>query len=304
MKDVSIVIPALNEAMNIAGVLRQIPHEELAAAGWRARIVLVDNGSTDGTGEIAESLGATVVRQNRRGYGHAYRAGFSAATGDVIATGDADGTYPFDALPALLGRLDAEGLDFLSTYRLGWENHDAMTTSHVVGNHALTMISRTLFNSPFRDSQSGMWIFRRAIWPHLDCRSGGMGFSQELKNEAHAKGFVCAEERIVYRNRGGEPKLSTAKDGARNLAQLLVHRARLRGAVSTEASTTPRRLVIAPVADAPSTSITAGMSSVRTVPGPREMSWDGVERRTRPRPAMASASQGSDPSEAVGRLED
>ena len=95
-----------------------------------------------------------------RGYGNAYRAGFAAARGEVIATGDADCSYPFYALPDLLRRLDEDRLDFLSGNRLHRENRRAMKPSHFVANLLLTGLSRRFFRSPFRDSQSGMWVFR------------------------------------------------------------------------------------------------------------------------------------------------
>ena len=164
MNKLSIVIPALNESENMPKVMSSIPVDQLGEQGWSTEVVVVDNASTDGTGEVAANLGAQVVYQPIRGYGNAYKAGFAAARGDVIATGDADCTYPFDALPQLLRTLVDGRIDFLSTNRLGIENREAMKPSHVFGNHVLTMTSRLLFRSPFRDSQSGMWVFRRDIW--------------------------------------------------------------------------------------------------------------------------------------------
>ncbi|WP_409180593.1 glycosyltransferase family 2 protein [Amycolatopsis sp. VS8301801F10] len=222
----SVVIPALNERVNMPRVLATIPHSGLAALGYETEVLVVDNASTDGTGDVAAALGARVIRQPLRGYGHAYHAGFAAATGDVIATGDADCTYPFDHLPGLLATLAERQLDFLSTNRLGRENRDAMKPSHRIGNRALTLISRFFFRSPFRDSQSGMWVFRRHVWRHLDIRSGGMPFSQEIKNDAYVRGFRCGETPIEYRIRGGDVKLHAVRDGLRNLAQLAAHRAR------------------------------------------------------------------------------
>jgi len=223
----SVVIPALNEVVNIPRVMANVPRAELEAAGWDVEIIVVDNGSTDGTGDLARALGATVINQPLRGYGNAYRAGFAAARGTVIATGDADCTYPFDALPQLLDVLQVGDIDFLSTNRLGDSNRDAMKFSHVVGNHMLTFASRMLFpRSPFRDSQSGMWIFRREVWEALDVRSPGMPFSQEIKNEAFVKGFRCDELDIEYRSRGGVVKLNATRDGIRNACQLITHRAR------------------------------------------------------------------------------
>jgi glycosyltransferase involved in cell wall biosynthesis len=213
--NVSFVIPAYNEAINMATVLDTIPHIALAERSLFAEVIVVDNNCTD------------VIAQPLRGYGNAYSAGITAARGDIVITGDADCTYPFDAAPALLAHLEDEDLDFLSTYRLGAENRAAMKPSHAVGNHMLTLASRTLFRAPFRDSQSGMWIFKRRIWDHLDVRSAGMPFSQEIKNEAYVRGFRCGEVPIEYRMRGGEVKLNAARDGIRNASQLLSHRARL-----------------------------------------------------------------------------
>ena len=226
MNTLSIVIPALNEAANLPAVTASVPVGELAAAGWLTEILVVDNASTDGTAEVARSLGATVVSQPRRGYGNAYHAGFSAATGDVIATGDADCTYPFDALPDLLRTLVDGDVEFMTTDRLGRRNRSAMKPSHRVANHALSALSRTLFGNGLRDSQSGMWVFRRYVWSGLDVRSTGMAFSQEIKNSATRAGFRCLEVPIEYRTRGGEAKLNALPDGMANLRQLFEHRFR------------------------------------------------------------------------------
>ena len=233
-KQLSIVIPALNERVNMPRVLATIPHAGLASIGYESEVIVVDNASTDGTGEVAAALGARVILQAVRGYGHAYHAGFAAATGDVIATGDADCTYPFDDLPGLLDTLSEKQLDFLSTNRLGAENHEAMKPTHRVGNQVLTAVSRVFFRSPFKDSQSGMWVFRRHVWNHLDVRSGGMPFSQEIKNDAYVRGFRCGEVPIRYRVRGGEVKLKALRDGLGNLSQLAGHRMRTMRGPATE----------------------------------------------------------------------
>ena len=225
--DVSFVIPAYNEAVNMAAVLDTIPHVALAERSLFAEVIVVDNNCTDDTAAIARENGAKVVAQPVKGYGAAYSAGITAARGEIVITGDADCTYPFDAAPELLDHLELNDLDFLSTYRLGAENRAAMKPSHAVGNHMLTLASRTLFRAPFRDSQSGMWIFKRSIWGQLDVRSSGMPFSQEIKNEAYVNGFSCGEVPIEYRMRGGEVKLNAARDGIRNASQLFAHRARL-----------------------------------------------------------------------------
>lgn len=226
MGTLSIVIPALNEAQNIGPVLDSIPFERLDREGWSAEVVVVDNGSTDGTGQIAGRLGARVVHQPRRGYGNAYRAGFEVATGDVIATGDADCTYPFDMLPELLAVLVEHDVEFMTTDRLHPANREAMKNSHFVGNHVLSAVSRLLFGHGFRDSQSGMWVFRRYVWGGLDVRSPGMAFSQEIKNDAARSGYRVLEVPIDYRMRRGEVKLNAVVDGVANLAALFAHRFR------------------------------------------------------------------------------
>jgi glycosyltransferase involved in cell wall biosynthesis len=226
VRKVSIVIPALNEEQNIREVVSKIPRRQLAQGGCDLELIVVDNASTDRTAEVASEMGATVVEQPERGYGNAYTKGFSVANGDVIVTGDADCTYPFDLIPALLDHLSGARLEFLTTNRLGRDNRDAMKRSHAIANHLLTAASRGLLGAPFRDSQSGMWVFERSIWGHLDVRSSGMPFSQEIKNEAWLKGFRCGEVQIEYRRRGGEVKLNAVRDGVRNLWQLTIHRVR------------------------------------------------------------------------------
>lgn len=240
MKTISVVIPALNEEQGIGRTLAEIPYKQLKKIGYNVEVLVVDNGSTDATGEIARAAGAKVIVMPLRGYGNAYKAGFANATGDVIATGDADLTYPFEILPDLVQTLENQQLDFINTNRLATLSSEAMTTSHVFGNWLLSAATRMLFRWPYADSQSGMWVFRRSIWAHLDVRSAGMPFSQELKIEAFAKGFKCAEVDIQYRARAGKEKLNTISDGIGNITHLMRKRIvlRKRSALTGERVTT------------------------------------------------------------------
>ncbi|HYT37491.1 MAG TPA: glycosyltransferase family 2 protein [Ktedonobacteraceae bacterium] len=215
MKKITVVIPALNEEQGIGLVLKEIPVSKLMNMGYEIEVMVVDNGSKDKTSHIARQHGATVLIQPIRGYGNAYKAGFANASGDIIATGDADHTYPFEDLPEMIEKMEKEDLDFISTNRLKHINPEVMTPSHIFGNRLLTAITKILFNLPFVDTQSGMWIFRREIWDELDVRSSGMAFSQELKIEAYIRGFKCAEVPIKYRIRAGVAKLNTLKDGTK-----------------------------------------------------------------------------------------
>ncbi len=217
---ISIVIPALNEERAIKAVLDQIPVSALNDSGYEVEKLVVDNGSTDNTVAIAKKSGAIVVHESRRGYGNAYKAGFEKADGDIIVTGDADMTYPFDALPRLLSIFEKDNIDFMTTNRLATLKPGVMTKTHIFGNWVLSMVTRVLFKWPFRDSQSGMWIFKRSLWQDMNLVSFGMPFSQEIKIEAFISGCRCTEVPIDYRARIGEVKLSTYGDGLRNITHL------------------------------------------------------------------------------------
>ncbi len=220
MKKITVVIPALNEEKGIGSVLKEIPISALLDMGYETEVMVIDNGSKDKTRHIARQHGANVIVQPIRGYGNAYKAGFANASGDIIATGDADLTYPFEDLPEIIKKMEKEDLDFISTNRLVHINPEVMEPSNLFGNKLLTTVTKILFNSPFADSQSGMWIFRREIWDELNVRSSGMPFSQELKIEAFSRGFKCAEVPIQYRIRAGDTKLNIYRDGTEVMMQL------------------------------------------------------------------------------------
>jgi glycosyltransferase involved in cell wall biosynthesis len=224
MNKITIVIPALNEEKGIGPVIKEIPIKKLEKLGYTTEILVIDNGSTDKTPRIARESGANVIIQPIRGYGNAYKAGFANATGDIIATGDADLTYPFSILPRVIKKMEKDNLDFINTDRLTKLNPKVMIWTHKFGNFLLTGICRTLFGLPFKDSQSGMWIFKRKIWKKLQVDSSGMPFSQELKIEAYMRGYRCHEIAIDYRARAGEVKNNTMRDGIGNILQLFQKR--------------------------------------------------------------------------------
>jgi glycosyltransferase involved in cell wall biosynthesis len=224
IKKITVVIPALNEEQAIGSVIKEIPINELKKMGYEIEIMVIDNGSKDKTRYIANSHRAKVIVQPIKGYGNAYKAGFANATGDIIATGDADLTYPFGDLPKIIKKMEDENLDFITTDRLTNLQLGVMSRTHYYGNLLFRFITKTLFGLPCKDSQSGMWIFKRSIWPKLNVKSSGMPFSQELKIEAYKNGFKCAEVPIIYRARVGEVKLNTLKDGLGNMLHLVSKR--------------------------------------------------------------------------------
>ncbi|MBI4392816.1 MAG: glycosyltransferase family 2 protein [Euryarchaeota archaeon] len=225
MKLLSVVIPALNEEEGIGEVLDEIPRKELEGLGYETEVIVVDGESRDRTRDIAKSKAARVIVEPRRGYGRAYLTGFEFAKGDVIATGDADRTYPFNDLPRLVKLLDDEGLDFITTNRLAHLEKGAMSTRNKFGNWMLSACTRVLFLCNIRDSQSGMWVFRRGILGSITLTAEGMPLSEEIKIEAFKNPKLKAKEvPIHYRVRAGQVKLNSLKDGYANMLFLVKKR--------------------------------------------------------------------------------
>ncbi|MBI0582817.1 MAG: glycosyltransferase family 2 protein [Methanomassiliicoccus sp.] len=207
----SVVIPTLNESECIGQVIDDL-RSDLDGKGFDYEIVIVDGRSTDNTREIAREKGAVVVEEPRKGYGRAYKTGFENVRGEVIATLDGDCTYPTESIVPLMKMLDDEDLEFITTDRFGHMEPGAMSDMHKIGNLALSFTTRLLFGRHIRDSQSGMWVFRREALAKINVQADGMPFSEEIKIEAFRK-LRSREVMIAYRRRVGEVKLSSWKDG-------------------------------------------------------------------------------------------
>ena len=217
MPDVSVVIPTMNEEASIGAVIDEV---ETALVGWPFEILVVDTDSRDRTRDLATAKGARVVPEPRRGYGRAYKTGFAAATGTFVATLDADLTYPAHRFPDFLTALAEDRADFVSGERLSSLSDGAMTGMHRVGNEILNFVFRGLYDSGVRDSQSGMWSFRRSILSRLRLVHDGMAFSEELKLEVIRAGLRFLEIPIEYRTRVGEKKIRSVSDATGNLIWL------------------------------------------------------------------------------------
>lgn len=188
-------------------------------------VVVVDNGSTDRTADVAAAYGAKVIREDVRGYGRAYKRGFSVATGDVIVTLDGDQSYPPDAISYLLEAFLHLEADFLNASRFPVRDRRAMSLKHKLGNLVLSITMSLLFFRWVRDSQSGMWVFRRSILERMKLESDGMAFSEEIKIEALLDPKTRFEElSILYSSRLGEIKLNPWRDGIQNLLFLMKKR--------------------------------------------------------------------------------
>jgi len=214
---ISLVIPCYNEEDGVREVIGRCPPEI-------DEIVVVDNNCTDRTAEVARSLGAVVVSEKTPGYGAAYKAGMKAATGDLIVTLDGDGTYPPESIPALIDKLVEKRWDFLSACRFPLADKAAMGLTNQFGNWVLTVTAMVLFFTPIKDSQSGMWVFKRSLLEKMRVTSDGMPFSQEIKLEAILRKARFGEAHIPYGVRIGEVKLQKWRDGFLNLTHLVAKR--------------------------------------------------------------------------------
>ncbi|NJK79752.1 MAG: glycosyltransferase family 2 protein [Chloroflexaceae bacterium] len=207
---ISVVIPCFNEEDGLQYVLERMPD-------YVDEVIVVDNNSTDNTAQVARSMGARVIFESRKGYGRAYQAGLPAATGDIIATVDGDGTYPASSIAPIVDEMLAHNLDFVSANRFPLQNSKAMRFRNWFGNQVLTYAFRVLYTYWIADSQSGMWVFRRRCLTYIRPTHPGMAFSEEIKIEALQAPLRFGEVHIHYSERIGETKLYTWRDGWSNL---------------------------------------------------------------------------------------
>jgi glycosyltransferase involved in cell wall biosynthesis len=219
---VSVVIPCLNEAENIEQCVG-IALAAMERAEIPGEVVVADNGSEDGSAELAEQAGARVIHEPVRGYGSAYLAGFAAARGQFIVMADADLTYDFNEIPRFLAELQAGG-DMVIGDRMSNIHPGAMPWHHrYIGNPLLSSFLNLLFHTGVSDAHCGMRAFRREHLERLDLRTTGMEFASEMVVRAAKAKLDIRQLPIEYHARGGESKLSSFRDGWRHLRFLLLH---------------------------------------------------------------------------------
>jgi len=220
---ISVVLPCLDEAASVAHCVREA-RSALEANGLVGEVLVVDNGSRDGSPDQAREAGARVVYERTPGYGSALTTGFAAATGEVIVMLDADLTYPVERIGDLVGPVLRDEADIVYGGRLHAATRDTMPWLHRwIGTPALTfLMKRACGGLALRDSQSGFRAFRRSTILELDLHSTGMELNAEMLIKAAQRGLRLREVATGYRARVGRSKLRTFSDGWRNLRTILL----------------------------------------------------------------------------------
>ena len=223
--ELSIVMPCLNEAETLRTCI-EMAHRYLARSGVNGEIVIGDNGSNDGSQELATSLGARVIDVPISGYGAALYGAVNAARGRYCIMGDSDASYDFEHLESFVEKL-REGYDLVMGNRfkggimpgaMPWKNR-------YLGNPILSSIGRLFFDSQIGDFHCGIRGFSKKAFDSLDLRTTGMEFASEMVIKAQLKGLKIAEVPTVLspdgRSRG--PHLRPYRDGWRHLRFMLLH---------------------------------------------------------------------------------
>ena len=223
--ELSIVLPCLNEAETLETCVRKALSsiERMAIAG---EVIVADNGSSDGSQEIAGGLGARVVGIPVRGYGAALRGGIEAARGRFVVMADADDSYDLAGVEPFVAKL-REGYDLVMGNRFrGGIAPGAMPKLHrYLGNPVLTAVGRLFFRTPIRDFHCGMRGFRRDAILGLELRTTGMEFASEMVAKAALRGLRVTEvpTPLARDGRSRPPHLRSWRDGWRHLRFLLLY---------------------------------------------------------------------------------
>lgn len=223
--EVSVVMPCLNEAETLETCIRKA-QAGIEANSLSAEIVIADNGSTDGSQDIARRLGARVVDVEAKGYGNALRGGIEAAKGKYVVMGDADDSYDFSDLFRFIEKL-RQGADICMGSRFkGKIMPGAMPWKHkYIGNPVLSGIGRLFFHCPASDFHCGLRAFTKDAYDRMGLVTTGMEFASELVIKATLKGMKFAEVPItLYKDgRSRPPHLRSWRDGWRHLRFMLLY---------------------------------------------------------------------------------
>ena len=222
--EVSLVMPCLNEAETLEFCIVEA-QGALSEAGLDSEVVIADNGSTDGSQQIARDLGARVVDVADKGYGNALRGGIAGARVEFIVMADADGSYDFSHAPRILAKLRG-GYDLAMGNRfLGGIEPGAMPWKHqYIGNPVLSGIGRLFFACPAGDFHCGLRGFSKAAYDKMGLTTTGMEFASEMVIKSTLNGLKITEIPTVLRpdGRSRPPHLNSWRDGWRHLRFMLI----------------------------------------------------------------------------------
>jgi glycosyltransferase involved in cell wall biosynthesis len=227
--ELSVVIPCLNEADTLEVCIRKA-QEALRQHDIAGEIIVADNGSVDGSRDIAQRMGARVIDVEARGYGAALMGGIAAARGKFVVMGDADDSYDFRAIPEFLAKL-RQGFELAQGCRLpaggGRVMPGAMPPSHRwLGNPLFSAMARHMFGTTVHDVYCGMRGFTKKLYERLDQRCTGMEFATEMIIKASLRRARIAEVPITLHpdgRRAHAPHLRTFRDGWRTLRFFLMY---------------------------------------------------------------------------------
>jgi glycosyltransferase involved in cell wall biosynthesis len=226
--ELTIVMPCLNEAETLVACIEKAKRG-LANAGVSGEVLIADNGSTDGSIELAEKHGARVARIQAKGYGNALRGGIEAARGRWILMGDSDDSYDFSEAPRFVEKL-REGYELVMGCRMpsggGMIAPGAMPwKNRWIGNPALSFIGRLFFKTPIRDFHCGLRGFSKAAYEQMELKTTGMEFASEMVMKASLRGMRVAEVPITLHpdGRSRPPHLRPWRDGWRHLRFMLIY---------------------------------------------------------------------------------
>lgn len=222
---VSAIIPCLNEERTLGICIRKAL-DAFAKRGIKGEVLVGDNGSTDKSVEIAESLGARVVHQPIKGYGAAINAAATAARGKYLIMADADDSYDWSELDRFIDALEGGAELVMGNRFAGGIEAGAMPPLHrYLGNPVLSAVARWLHRSPIRDFHCGMRGFTREAFAKMGARSPGMEFASEMVINAHRVGLKIREVPIkLYPDkRDRPPHLRSFRDGWRHLRLIIAH---------------------------------------------------------------------------------
>lgn len=219
------MIPCLNEAETLEAVIREV-QLGVRTSNLAAEIIVADNGSKDGSQEIARRLGARVVNVVERGYGSAIRGGVAAAQGRYIVMGDADGSYEFAALGKFVAKLD-EGYELVmgNRFKGGIQRGAMPPVNQYFGNPLLTLLVRTFFGRGVGDVNCGLRAFTKEAFRKMNLQTTGMEFATEMPIKALIVRLRIAEVPTILRpdGRSRPPHMRPWRDGWRNLRFMLVY---------------------------------------------------------------------------------